>query len=319
MKRKITKFQLFKILCLIAYIGCVGVLIFESCLDGKASASQSNAVGGGIADILNGINGDQTVAVKPTSLTIDNKDQYLTFYVGDTLTITTTTTPADATYKEVLYSTSDSSIAAINDEGYVTFLQSGNVTLTVTNEKYAEITDSVEIEVLNPLNTFIDRNPDSPYVRNSYRAVVRYWMTKSQIKAKYGKEISKSDLQELEDKWYDGEGAVYRRTFGQIVSHEETIHNPLPGYPDSEYSTMRNQLIPVYEVEWLETDKDFIMQRYSTIRIGENIYILRGKDEKVVRSKDNPAFCGLTVNGVYFLNRNQQPYSLILKCAHLQD
>jgi hypothetical protein len=27
----------------------------------------------------------------------------------------------------------------------------------------------------------------------------------------------------------------------------------------------------------------------------------------------------LSVNGVYFLNRNQQPYSLILKCAHLQD
>jgi hypothetical protein len=38
---------------------------------------------------------------------------------------------------------------------------------------------NIEIEVLNPLNTFIDRNPESPYVRNSYRGVVRYWMTKS--------------------------------------------------------------------------------------------------------------------------------------------
>lgn len=182
---------------------------------------------------------------------------------------------------------------------------------------------NIEIEVLNPLNTFIDRNPESPYVKNSYRAVVRYWMTKSQILAKYGKEISKEDLKDLKDKWYDSDGAaVYRRTYGDsctVVAHEENAENPLPGYPDNEYSARRFQLIPVYDVEWLETDDDFVMQRYNTIRIGQDIYILRGKDDKVIRSKDNPKFCSLTINGVYFLNRNQQPYSLILKCAHLQD
>ena len=182
---------------------------------------------------------------------------------------------------------------------------------------------NIEIEVLNPLNTFIDRNPESPYVKNSYRAVVRYWMTKSQILAKYGKEISKEDLKDLKDKWYNSDGAaVYRRTYGDsctVVAHEENAENPLPGYPDNEYSARRFQLIPVYDVEWLETDDDFVMQRYNTIRIGQDIYILRGKDDKVIRSKDNPKFCSLTVNGVYYLNRNQQPYSLILKCAHLQD
>lgn len=181
---------------------------------------------------------------------------------------------------------------------------------------------NIEIEVLNPLNTFIDRNPDSPYVRNSYRAVVRYWMTKSQILAKYGKEISKKDLTELKDKWYDEGIGVHRRIYGPnpaIVSCDEEENEVLPGYPDSEYSTFRHQLIPVYDVEWLETDKDFVMQRYNTIRIGDDIYILRGKDKSAIRSKDNPNFCGLSVNGVYFLNRNQQPYSLILKCAHLQD
>jgi hypothetical protein len=59
------------------------------------------------------------------------------------------------------------------------------------------------------------------------------------------------------------------------------------------------------------------MIRYNTIRIGQDIYILRGEDKKAIRSKDNPKFCGLSINGVYFLNRAQQPYSLILKCAHL--
>jgi hypothetical protein len=38
--------------------------------------------------------------------------------------------------------------------------------------------DNIRIEVLSPLNTFIDRNYNSPYVKNSYRAVIRYWKNK---------------------------------------------------------------------------------------------------------------------------------------------
>lgn len=181
---------------------------------------------------------------------------------------------------------------------------------------------NIEIEVLNPLNTFVDRNPESPYVRNSYRVVVRKWMSKSQILAKYGKEISREDLRRLKDEWRaDDSAAVYRRVYGDTctVVNEDQNHETIPGYPDNEYSAHRFQLIPVYDVEWIETDDDFVMQRYNTIRIGEEIYILKGLDKTVMRSKDNPNFCSLSVNGVYFLNRSQQPYSLILKCAHLQD
>lgn len=179
---------------------------------------------------------------------------------------------------------------------------------------------NVEIEVLNPLNTFIDRNPESPYVKNSYRAVVRYWMTKSQILAKYGRELSKKDLSELKERWKDENSASYHRLLSStLISYQDVQENPLPGYPDNEFSANRYKLIPVYDVEWLETGNDFIMRRYNTIRIGDSIYILRGEDKTAIRSKDNPNFCGLSVNGVYFLNRSQQPYSLILKCAHLQD
>ena len=45
------------------------------------------------------------------------------------------------------------------------------------------------IDVLNPLNTFVDRNPESPYVKDSYRVVVRKWMTKQQILVEYGKDL----------------------------------------------------------------------------------------------------------------------------------
>lgn len=184
--------------------------------------------------------------------------------------------------------------------------------------------NNVKIRVLSPLNTFIDRNFESPYIKNSYRVVVRSWMTKNQILNKYGKDMSASDRKELEDKWssiYDtamyyvrlGENKGIPVTDGLMAGTEVT-----PGYPDYRDGIL-HELLPVYEVEWLETDNNFVMQRYETVRIGEDMYILKGKNDKVIRSKSNPTYCTLSVNGIYFLNRGVKPYSLVLACAHLQD
>lgn len=185
--------------------------------------------------------------------------------------------------------------------------------------------DGIRIEALNPLNTFIDRNFDSPYIKNSYRSVVRHWMTKEQILNIYGRDMKADDIKKIDDQWqniYDN--AVYYvrlRNQKDGVPATDGIQAGVeitPGYPDLK-DGMMHEFIPVYETEWLETDKDFVMQRYSTIRIGEDIYILKGKDENVIRSKSNPSYCSLSVNGIYFLNRNTKPYSLVLACAHLQD
>jgi hypothetical protein len=140
-------------------------------------------------------------------------------------------------------------------------------------------------------------------------------MSKSQIQAKYGKEISKEDLKELKESWKE---SYSEHVVDSVVFDRTSVCNNsnIPGYPESEYGNSQ-QLIPVYDVEWLETDDNFKMRRYNTIRIGHDIYILRGEDKTAIRSKSNPNFCTLSVNGVYFLNRSQQPYSLILKCAHL--
>lgn len=179
--------------------------------------------------------------------------------------------------------------------------------------------NNINIEVLDPRNVFIDRNPDSPYIKDSYKSVVRKWLTKNQILAKYGKELSASDRKNLKDDWTDDSLSRYHRATGPVITvyedMEEEDEEVVPGRPHDD----RGNLIPVYEVEWIETDEDFVMQRYTTIRINDEYYILRGKDESVIRSKSNPNYCGLTVNGVVFLNRSKEPYSLILKCASLQD
>lgn len=181
--------------------------------------------------------------------------------------------------------------------------------------------NNVKIDVLDPRNTFFDINPESNYLKDSYRCVVRRWLTKSQILNEYGSDLSKQDIKDIEDTWNDlswDSGVYYVRTTGGntmgIRAGEEIA---IVGTPNEQYRY--RDLIPVYEVEWLETDKQYVMQRYKTIRIGQNIYILIGKDDSVIRSIDNPSYCSLSINGIYNSNRSNQSYSLVLACANLQD
>ena len=202
--------------------------------------------------------------------------------------------------------------------------------LLITGYTYYKVKPSVEndnvcIEVLSPLNVFTDRNPESPYIKNSYRVVVRRWKDKNQILNLYGRELSKDDVELIKDKWasvYDEATYYVRNISGHGIPSTDGIKAGkeliVPGYPSTSSGKYKD-LIPVYEVEWIEVDKDFVMQRYETIRIGESIYILKGKNDKVIRSKSNPSYCSLSVNGVYFLNRSYEPYSLVLACSHLQD
>lgn len=181
--------------------------------------------------------------------------------------------------------------------------------------------NNVDVEVLDPLNTFVERNPESQYIKDCPRSVVRKWLNKSQIIYKYGKYLSKDDIESLENSLA---GVTDNNTY-YIRSYEGTgetqgIDNKqvVPGFPDER--TMKiNNLWPVYEVEWIEPDKNYVLQRYSGVRIGHEIYIVHGKDENVQRSQTNPNWCGLTVNGIYFTSRDLEPYSLMLACVDLQD
>ncbi len=184
--------------------------------------------------------------------------------------------------------------------------------------------NNISIQCLNPLNVFPDLNYDSPYINESYRIVVRSYLTRNQILSKYGKDLSKEDVAKIEEMWSDSletTGSYFVRSYNRdgtpatdgIRAGEEVT----PGYPGQHW--YQRDLIPVYEVEWIETDKDFVEQRYSTVRIGSEIYILKGKDENVIRTKDAPNKATLTVNGVWFNNRDDEPFSMVQKCMVLQD
>ena len=187
--------------------------------------------------------------------------------------------------------------------------------------------NNVQVETLDPRNVFVERNPNSIYIKDGRRAVVRKWMSKQDIIAIYGKKLSESDIQGLDDLW----GNLHNTVNTSIVvavgsnqkipidarSHKQHIN---AGYPITERGDEINDLIPVYEVEWIETDqKTYIQYRYKTVRIGENIYVIQGKDDTAVRSQSHPEKCSLSINGVQYTTRNGQPYSMVLACASLQD
>lgn len=190
--------------------------------------------------------------------------------------------------------------------------------------------NNVKVTVLDPLNTFVDRNPSSQYARDGYRAVIRRWMTKEQIKAEYGNELTRDALSELDD--------VYRHydvgEYAYIVAKPgDMFHAPMegdldngnkvvPGFPTDALRSKRYQLIPVYEVEWIDVDKEagqFVQNRYEGVRIGESIYIPTGKSENVIRTQSAPNHCKLSIGGLYMINRDNIPTSIVMQCMMLQD
>ena len=76
----------------------------------------------------------------------------------------------------------------------------------------------MDLEALNPLHTFIDRNINSPYSKNSQRAVIRKWLTRNEILEKYGDMLSKKDIETLESNRSMETGATYTRGFDSLMA-----------------------------------------------------------------------------------------------------
>ena len=81
---------------------------------------------------------------------------------------------------------------------------------------------------------------------------------------------------------------------------------------------INSRVIPVFECEWLVYE-DGKMNRHEGVRIGEEVYITRGISENIIRSRSNPKECTLSVNGLFFSDRNGNPFSLVLNTMDLQD
>ncbi|MBQ8132478.1 MAG: hypothetical protein IJ193_08305 [Bacilli bacterium] len=94
--------------------------------------------------------------------------------------------------------------------------------------------DDIGLEILNPLDTFIERNPNEFYLNKSRRAVIRRWMTKEQILNEFADDLGRDavdKLNEMSSRRDRGDRAIIVRSTGPLYDdrggllgdpHEET-------------------------------------------------------------------------------------------------
>ena len=155
-------------------------------------------------------------------------------------------------------------------------------------------------------------------------------MSKTQILNLYGEQLDKDSLEELDGMFegaYDASQYYVRSMENQPTGYPMTDgilagQEVVPGFPTDEFRVHAHRLIPVYETEIITTNKvknTYVLDNYKTTRIGQSVYVLNGKDTSIIRSIEDESFCTLSLNGVLFNNRSNEPYSLVLACAGLQD
>jgi hypothetical protein len=76
---------------------------------------------------------------------------------------------------------------------------------------------NVELRILNPLHTFLDRNFYSKFHKHSQRVVIRDYMTKNEILRNYGELLSREDIDSLESSILKANESSYIRNFGDSV------------------------------------------------------------------------------------------------------
>lgn len=200
--------------------------------------------------------------------------------------------------------------------------------------------DNMKLEVLNPIDTFIERNPNSFFLNKSRRAVIRRWLTKDEILEEFGEDLTNDSLSKLGDyfdkprRWdYSFDHVIVRSGMDELLENGETQRTPTPGilaglevhpiWPsDAEdwYTNLSSRVVPVFECQWLEFDKKKNRTvLHEGVKIGDSIYIVKEEPKYYIRSKSDPRSCYLNINGLFFNDKNGQPFSLIEATMDLQD
>lgn len=199
--------------------------------------------------------------------------------------------------------------------------------------------DNLRFDVLNPLDTFIERNPSSNFLNKSRRAVIRRWMTRDEILEEYGEDITDQAISKLNE-YYDknvrgdilNDYIVVNSKMDYLLEDGTTQSSKTPGilaglevhplypYDTDEWTTTSNRTIPVFECQWLEFDKKLNRSvLHEGIKIGAEIYITKGEPDYYIRTHSDSRSCKLNINGMFFNDKNGQPFSLIQSTMSLQD
>ena len=185
---------------------------------------------------------------------------------------------------------------------------------------------NINLKILNPLNTFPDKNVNSPYIKDSYRIVYREYLSKAEILVKYGSELSSEDIESLEGGKldYSRDNVMLMNAVNTRIGCFDTdgLEAGIDVAPIPYSQTSRRvDLYVVYETYWIDykfENKQRIETAHRVTRIGSDLHIV-WDEVNTQRSIDNPNECSLPINGLHYMSRTGSPYSLVLATADLQD
>ena len=185
---------------------------------------------------------------------------------------------------------------------------------------------NINLKILNPLNTFPDKNVNSHYIKDYYRIVYREYLSKAEILVKYGSELSSEDIESLEGGKldYSRDNVMLMNAMNTRIGCFDTdgLEAGIDVAPIPYNQTSRRvDLYVVYETYWIDykfENKQRIETVHHVTRIGSDLHIV-WDEVNTQRSIDNPNECSLPINGLHYMSRTGSPYSLVLATADLQD
>lgn len=147
-----------------------------------------------------------------TGVSLDKSN--LTMTEGDTGTLTASVTPANATNKNVTWSSSDASVASVSQDGTVTAVKAGSATITVTTED-GDKTASCEVTVKEPAKAtsiYLDSQSFNAFIGKYYDLRVSAYP--EDAKCEYEWETSDSSIATVSA--YGPNVEVYTKNYGIV-------------------------------------------------------------------------------------------------------
>lgn len=110
-------------------------------------------------------------SIPATGISLDNATLNLTA-AGQTATLTATVTPEDATDKTVTWTSSNTAVATVNNNGLVTAVGDGTTTITATTNDGTNLTATCEVTIVTAVSG--DANSDGTVNVTDYLAIANY-------------------------------------------------------------------------------------------------------------------------------------------------
>lgn len=145
MKRR----NIFKYICLTLYVICSTLIIVHSCLNGSTSSNESNKVVNIFSSILNKVTQENNVYINVNKIELNSnlKDTYL----GNSTKLDLNVLPSEASNKSLSFTSTDSSICTVDNNGNLSFNNIGSCNIIVTSNSNKDVSLTVPINVTYPI------------------------------------------------------------------------------------------------------------------------------------------------------------------------